>query len=58
MLNQAKNNQRRLVSKPGNLTKAEGGRRDLTRLPALYRNEIRRAHDPGIVFSDIYETEI
>lgn len=49
MLNQANNNQRRLVSKPGNLTKAERGRRDLTRLPALYRNEIKRAHDPGIV---------
>lgn len=49
MLNQANNNQRRLVSKPGNLTKAERGRRDLTRLPALFRTEIKRAHDPGIV---------
>ena len=50
MIKAAKNHQRRgLVFKPGCLTEAEGGRRDLTRLPALYRNEINRAHDPGIV---------
>lgn len=43
MINTAKKTRNHTVAREGNQTEAEGGKRDLTLLPALYRYEIEMA---------------
>jgi len=45
MINTAKKTRNHTAARDGNLTEAEGGKRDLTLLPALYRSEIKMATD-------------
>ena len=45
MFNSARTTGALTVATQGNLTEAEGGKRDLTLLPALYRSEIKMATD-------------
>jgi hypothetical protein len=45
MIKTATQNRSHTVAAEGNITEAEGRKRDLTLLPALYRNEIKMATD-------------